>query len=621
VDLQLRITVPGLPDLRVRLSSAGPWVIGTSAECTIPVRARGVSRRHVELVAGEPGLLTFRDLGSTNGTLWNGERSAGGPAPPGSVLQLGQVMVKVEEAATEALGFDPALAEVEVGTLLGLHSPAAAMAQDISGEVSPFAGFSAVLERLVELGPAGDRWSALCAVFAEALGCTAVKCYSIHGEQLSSRANVGPFPDERVPPRLAQACSLLPVAASFRKLDPGQPPLALLSLPVRLGHDRAVVLGVVPPGSDPVLGSAETILALPVLFRLVLSWTEELEAQTQAVVALRDRLNALRNEPGRLGGGHEPILGQSAALLDALEAAERAGVTEITVLLHGETGTGKELVARRIHACSRRRRGPFVPVNCAAIPPALLESELFGAEKGAYTSLDRSSKGRFEAASGGTLFLDEVGDMPPSLQATILRALESKEVTPLGGGRPRPADVRLIAATNKDLPALVDSGDFRGDLYYRLAGMVVELPPLRERTGDVVLLARSFLELVNRELGTSLQGFEEEALTALAAYPWPGNVRELLACVRSLAIRSTTPVVTAEAVRRELGRARPGHPLSPPGLWELRWHEAREVFEREYFSRRLAAHHGSLAALARETGIARPNLYLKLKKLGIAGEA
>ena len=239
---------------------------------------------------------------------------------------------------------------------------------------------------------------------------------------------------------------------------------------------------------------------------------------------------------------------------EVYKAIGRVAPQDVTVLILGESGTGKELVARAIYHYSKRAPGPFLAINCAAIPENLLESELFGHEKGAFTGADRKRIGKFEQASGGTLFLDEIGDMTPLTQTKILRVLQGQEFERVGGNEPIRADVRVVAATNRDLEKMVAEGTFRGDLYYRLNVYTIRLPPLRERGDDLPLLAEHFVRRFGRELGKDVRGVSPEAMELLRRYPWPGNVRELQSVVKQALLGTTGPVVLPEflpaAVRR-----------------------------------------------------------------------
>jgi two-component system NtrC family response regulator len=318
-----------------------------------------------------------------------------------------------------------------------------------------------------------------------------------------------------------------------------------------------------------------------------------LEAENRALLEAR----ALTRLPG--------LIGDSPAILRVCRLVEKVAATDIAIVLEGESGTGKEVVARAIHASGPRAPGPFVAINCAAIPANLLEAELFGYERGAFTGATRRQIGRIERAHGGTLFLDEIGDMPPELQAKLLRFLQEREIERLGGGEPVPVDVRVVAATHRDLRARIAEGAFREDLYYRLAEMRIDIPPLRERPGDAVLLANHFLRLFARELSRRVTGFTPDAAAAIDAYEWPGNVRELQNRVKRAVVVAEGRRVT----REDLG-------LDPadgaPGLLNLR--RVRERAELEAVRRALARAQGNISRAARLLGVSRPTLYDLLRQ-------
>jgi DNA-binding NtrC family response regulator len=280
------------------------------------------------------------------------------------------------------------------------------------------------------------------------------------------------------------------------------------------------------------------------------------------VPSLRRMLReAMADAEGDRGGLEAPegvagLIGRSRVMLELYKQIGRAAAADATVLITGESGTGKELVARAIHHHGKRRDGPFVALNCAAIPAELLESELFGHERGAFTGATARRPGKFELAHGGTLLLDEVGDMAPPLQAKLLRVLQTREVTPLGGSEPRTFDVRVIASTNADLEGRVARGSFREDLYYRLNVCRIQVPPLRERGDDVLLLAETFLARESRRLARPLDGFAPDAERKLLDHSWPGNVRELENAIAQACLRARGSRVTAEDL--VLGRIGPG---------------------------------------------------------------
>ncbi|HEU0300272.1 MAG TPA: sigma-54 dependent transcriptional regulator [Longimicrobium sp.] len=320
-----------------------------------------------------------------------------------------------------------------------------------------------------------------------------------------------------------------------------------------------------------------------------------------------------RPPPGRGAAAAPAFIGESVPLRAALKVARQVSDSTATVLVHGESGTGKEMLARVIHESSGRARGPFVAVNCAAIPETLLESELFGHEKGAFTGAAARRVGRFERASGGTLFLDEVGDMSPGMQAKILRVLQEEEIERVGGDRPVAVDVRVVAATNRDLGVEVAAGRFREDLYYRLAVVVVHLPPLRERGEDVELLARHYLEHFARKHGRGVYDLHDGTVELLRSYPWPGNVRQLRNVVERALLMAEGPVLLPEHLPDEVRLGQhPGDPRSNgghDGLLPLR------ELEHLHIRRALALAGGNLGATAHLLGIHRNTLRQKLRRL------
>ncbi|HEY8470634.1 MAG TPA: sigma-54 dependent transcriptional regulator [Longimicrobiales bacterium] len=321
------------------------------------------------------------------------------------------------------------------------------------------------------------------------------------------------------------------------------------------------------------------------------------------------------------------IVGRSPRFLAAFELAMRVAPTRATVLVQGETGTGKELLARLVHAYSPRAARPFVAVNCAAVPESLLEAELFGYERGAFTGASTRRVGRFERAHGGTLFLDEIGDMSPAMQAKVLRVLQEHEIERLGGGGPRPVDVRVVAATNRDLEREVEAGRFRGDLYYRLAVVVITLPALRERGEDAGLLAEHFLRQFCREYNRRACRFSEEAYAALLAYPWPGNVRQLQNVIERAVLVCQGDTILPEHLPARIrggGSAAPEAGPVGPDAETLARQDALlplEELERRHISRALALAGGRMGRAAKLLGIHRNTLRRKLQAYGMTPDS
>lgn len=301
------------------------------------------------------------------------------------------------------------------------------------------------------------------------------------------------------------------------------------------------------------------------------------------------------------------IIGASAKMLAACRLVEKVGPSEATTLVLGESGTGKELIAQSLHRLSPRSNEPFVALNCAAIPDTLLESELFGYEKGAFTGAVKQTPGRIETANGGTIFLDEIGDMPIALQAKMLRFLQERVVERIGGRNSIAVDVRIICATHRNLQQSISEGLFREDLYFRISEISIEIPPLRERESDKLLLAQSFLESFAGKNGRSFRGYTDKARAEIDAYVWPGNVRELENRVKRAVVLAEGNRISVE----DLGFVESDQPQS------LNLREAREETERQIIQRALEIHGNNVTHASESMGISRPSLYKLVKKLGM----
>ena len=336
------------------------------------------------------------------------------------------------------------------------------------------------------------------------------------------------------------------------------------------------------------------------------------------MLALRAENERLRAE---LADRHGPLIGGSPTMRAIYHVIDRAGPTDAAVLITGESGTGKELVARAIHQASRRRSGPFIALNCGALPPELVESELFGHARGAFTGADRDREGLFEAASGGTLFLDEIGDLAPPAQAKLLRAIEDHGIRRLGENRTRPVDARLIAATNRSLERMVEEGSFREDLLYRLRVIQIDIPPLRERREAIVPLAIHFIHELAARHGRKVEDLAPDARRALLAYDWPGNVRELRNAIERAVVLANGPALTAADLPDSVtGSAAPLRPAEA-ALAGLSYRDAlaraRRDFDRAFLSAALERHGGNITRAAEELGLHRQSLQKLLKKAGL----
>ncbi len=328
--------------------------------------------------------------------------------------------------------------------------------------------------------------------------------------------------------------------------------------------------------------------------------------------------NLLLREEWSKRYGFPRIIGESEAIKRAVAETQRVAQTEATVLLLGESGTGKELFARAVHHLSNRRDKPFVAINCAAIPETLIENELFGHERGAFTGAADRRQGKFELASGGTVFLDEIGELPLAVQGKLLRAIEEKVVDRIGGRAPIPVDVRIVAATNKDLRAAVDNGEFRGDLFFRLAVFPIQIPPLRQRGGDVALLAKHFAAQLGKELRGREAMLSDASVNVLCAHSWPGNVRELENAIERACILADAKTLEPKDLGLGPSTAQPQlSGLDTSGTLSEATERTIRLVEQQKIAVTLSAHDGNKTRAAEALGVSYKTLLTKIKEYGL----
>jgi len=401
--------------------------------------------------------------------------------------------------------------------------------------------------------------------------------------------------------------------------DPGTADVAQWEayVPIRTNGSLLGFLLLGPKSSGAAIDDSDVTLLTLVAAQLAIAlqnttYVEEIEAQKAAIEALQKRLEAenvvLRAEV-RSASRFKEIIGSSSSLQRVLAMVEQVATANTSILITGETGTGKELVARAVHELSDRRHGPLIPVNCAAIPTDLAESQFFGHERGAFTGAVAAQLGHFELADGGTIFLDEIAELPPTVQVKLLRVLQEHEVHRLGSRTVRKINVRVIAATNRDVHAAMRAGQFREDLYYRLAGVVVDVPPLRERRDDIPMLASAFLERASTTHQKTIGGFTSEAMAALRAYSWPGNIRELQNVVERAVLLCSSDVIKPEHLADVAGSAPRTEHTSLRST--LRQEKLRQVEDA------LAGSGGNQAAAARRLGMSRSNFARLMRSLGL----
>jgi len=600
---------------------AAPILLGRGEESDVPLWDEAASRRHAILETRPDGLWLV-DLGSANGTYVGSERIDRRRLAGGEEVRIGATILRIEtpgfrRRSTEVLRPDPAAEFLHVMRRVPWD------AVDLGSQVSADEGRARRLNALLATTRtilAAEGGAAILAAFLEGatdlLGATGgclVPCAARSGDPLWGEILRTPPPRSAPAPSRSLVERVLEERAAIVVADPagdararGRVSIAgpgvgswIAAPVVALERIGAVALFSSAAGAQP-FGAEELALAatLGQVTGLALAAAERLSTSRE--------LLRVRDEPDR-----EELLGTDPAFLERVNQLERFAAAGGPLLIVGETGTGKELLARRAHRASRSAAGPWIALNCAAIPPGLLESELFGHEAGAFTGAIARRPGMFELADGGALFLDEIGELPLDLQPKLLRVLESGEFYRIGGAQPVRVGVLVISATHRDLEARARTGAFREDLLHRLARFRVEVPPLRDRPGDLRILAAAFLERATR--GRS-PGFAPAAWEALRLYPWPGNVRELRNAVERAAVLAGERAVRAEDLAL---RAAPD--ASTPGAGATAPPEPRSLAEAEEAAIRAALLHtgGRRGEAARILGIAPPTLRRKLRALGL----
>ena len=395
--------------------------------------------------------------------------------------------------------------------------------------------------------------------------------------------------------------------------------MQVLARALELDPDVVVIMitghGTVESAVEAMRAGAFDYLLKPLPSNDVLRLAVERAAERRRLIEENRRLR----EPLASRAGFDQVIGKSPVMTAVFDLVRKAARSEANILIQGESGTGKELIARAIHTQSARAAEVFVPVDCAALPDALLESELFGHERGAFTGADRTKPGMIEVADRGTLFLDEIGELPQTLQSKLLRALQERQIRRVGGTKFLNVDIRLVSATNRDTAELVRKGEFRDDLFYRVNVITIMLPPLRERAGDVGLLAHHFLRRYARNREYPLEGIEPEALARLEAHAWPGNVRELQNVIERACVLTDGPMIRVRDLPDHVrGRGRPAPAI--PGK-DLPLAQAREAwlqaFAQGYLADLLRRHGGNISQAAKTAGVDRKTLHRLLAKHGI----
>jgi DNA-binding NtrC family response regulator len=596
-------------------------VIGRGGGGDLVLEDRHVGPEHARLVWEDDGPV-LEDLGSEGGTRVDGRQVERSRLVPGSRIQVRHALIEVRRLNSIA-------AEV-VTPAPGSSSGAGATPEGL------LAALEVLLDDEAETGTPPDALGraveALVVAFRADRGLVAVP--TGRGEfriELERRGRQDGGLDRHVSRRLLTQVAERGEAVLLDEVDLEGARADMASLPTAVRSVVAAPLELPEATAVLYLDSAVDRRRFREGDRELLLSFAHAAGRLRAKAAARGRAlrrAAQRAELQRREHAHSTLVGESEAMRRLREEVAKAAASDIAVLVTGESGTGKELVARALHLGSARVGNPFVAVNCAALPRDLVEAELFGHEKGAFTGAGDRRLGRFELADGGTLFLDEIGELPPAAQGTLLRVLQERSLIRVGGNQEVPVDFRLVAATNLDLEAEVAAGRFREDLYYRVAVFRIRLPPLRERGEDALLLADRFLAEAAREVGRELAGMAPDARSLLLEQRWPGNVRQLRNVILQAVVREETGRLTSESLKTSLARApAPGRGPGPGGApqpaadpldqFPSDLAAARVQLERLLLRRELATQKGNVRAVADALGVSRQTLYAKLKEHGL----
>ena len=591
----------------VSIPVEGEVDIGKDDACAVVLADDQVSRRHA-LLRAQGGFFVLEDLSSKNGTRVNGAEIHTHFLNPGDEIEIGASRLLFQKAGEKPHGRDRKR-ESTVATG-GATNMLDVLSVLLAGGGAETPG---VFERMLD---------GLIAAFDAERGVVFLPAKEKGFETVCTRSRPGS--DSSSDP--------ISVTLISRIADEGKPrllsSLETEELKKNIGSIAATVRSIVAapmvvPGSKPGVVYLDSSLEA----RKFQSGDEELllafSKAAGTALKLQKQKERMAEIQRREVLGQE-LLGESPAMRGALAEIAKAASTDVSVLVVGETGTGKELVARALHKGSPRADGPFVAVNCAAIPSELVESELFGHEKGAFTGATDRRLGRFELADGGTLFLDEVGELPLQAQGKLLRALQERVIERVGGGSPIPVNFRLVCATNVEMGNAVQDGKFREDLYYRIAVFPINLPPLRDRGEDICTIAETFLQRFSQEFRRSISGVDESARKALMSYPWPGNIRELRNVIEQAVVRCEGSVLTAASLAPAMGMRSfaAGAAASGPAenaieRYSPRFDDARKQFEKEFLTHKLSVNRGNIKATAESIGLTRRALYLKCQEYDI----
>ena len=598
----------------------GQFFIGRGAKCNLVLQGLRISRKHVKITRkGED--VSFEDLGSTLGVALNGAQAMSGQLNPGDRLTIVNHNLRYEQNLPDVLegaSTSDFIDDEEGADAAFEWRPFNAFIEKLGSTTSSRDLLEQLLHGIIDLFSAQrgfvllkDRNKSKLVPVATASIDDAEAFVSVSSTVYNKALKEGQavFIRNSLDDKLCQG---------VQSLAPEDGPRSIVCGPLSSMGKVFGVIYVDVPQNRAKIGRSHIEF-----FKTITGLASHLLSGNETRKRLIEARGRIRTMAALLPQEDDFVLGKSDASEQLRQLITSAAPLDVSVLITGDTGTGKEMVARQVHSNSSVSEGPFVPVNCGALPRDIVEAELFGAEKGAYTGATERRIGRFELANSGTLFLDEIGEMPLEVQTALLRVLQERKLTRLGGTEEVPVSFRLVCATNVDLEQAVREGTFRQDLYYRINVFRIGLQPLRERSDDILPLARHFLAYYNHRYGRKVTDFDSDAQHLMKTYDWPGNIRELKNAVERAVVVEQSPLVTQQNLPIFQGSGLPMNMSEEEainGLLEIlprAYAEARELFERAFLKRCLEEAKGNIAAAARGAGMSRCAIYRRLTALGL----
>jgi len=587
----------------------GETVLGSAADCDVVLADATVSRHHALLtIQGET--VEIRDHGASSGIQVNGQLILSRELAPSDEIALGDVILHISKQAPSASSGSPATATACDSGQLNLTA-FSELLLSLKDSKSPILLATQLLQGLVSVFGATRGFVLLRQAPDKSLRPVTKHCLDDSEELMSISSSVCREACKTLKPVVIPDSSVPGTWSTSQSLA-GLSPRTVLCGPLHVNTSAFGAVYIDMPRSEIAI-SPQRLQLFSAVNGVTAQLLEGLVVR-ESLDTARTRIHSL-NRSCLISDGF--VAGESDTAIKLIDRLNAASRHDVTVLITGETGTGKDVTARNIHLLSDRRDKPFIPVNCAALPPDIIEAELFGSEMGAFTGSVKRTIGRFELANEGTFFLDEIGKLSLELQVKLLRVIEERSITRIGGTGPLPVDFRLICATNVDLVEAVRDGSFREDLFFRIDVFRIHMEPLRKRKPDILIFAKHFLDSSSRKFGKSFKGFTPDAKKTLTTYGWPGNLRELRNAIeRAVVMEDGTHITEDSLALTPFGDSATKNAAYFARLirdFPTHYESAQELFDTAFIHRSFTANNGNISAMAREAGLTRPTIYRRLK--------